>query len=47
MSALQRIAQQYYAAGLCPLPRVIGHDEPSFLDENGVIQPIRWGEYKI
>jgi hypothetical protein len=46
MIPLLTTAHVYYAAGLCPLPRVLGHVEPSYVDENGEIRSVPWGEYK-
>jgi hypothetical protein len=41
------VAQKYYTADLCPLPRVVGHVEPSHIDNRGVVQLIAWGQYKV
>ncbi len=40
-------ACSYWQAGLCPMPRVIGHVEPSYIDEQGEVRPIPWGQYKV
>jgi putative DNA primase/helicase len=41
------IARAYYQAGLCPLPRVSGSIEPTYIDPNGAVRSIRWGEYTV
>lgn len=46
-ASLLPIARAYWEAGLCPLPRVSGHVEPSYVDPHGVIQAITWGQYKV
>ena len=43
---LLNTACAYWNAGLCPLPRVIGHVEPSYIDNQGESQPISWSAYK-
>jgi hypothetical protein len=40
-------ARAYYLGGLCPLPRVVGHVEPSDIDTYGEIHAIAWSKYKI
>jgi P4 family phage/plasmid primase-like protien len=40
-------ADAYFHANLCPLPRVVGHIEPSAIDEHGEIHAITWGQYKV
>lgn len=39
-------ARMYFDAGLCPLPRAIGHDEPSYITPDGEVQSLPWGQYK-
>lgn len=43
---LLETARAYWNAGLSPMPRVLGHVEPSYIDAAGSIHPITWGEYK-
>lgn len=45
-SDLLETARAYWNAGLSPMPRVLGHVEPSYLDASGSIRAIPWGEYK-
>jgi hypothetical protein len=46
-STLLDTARAYWDAGLCPMPRVIEHVEPSFINDSGEIHSIRWGQHKI
>jgi hypothetical protein len=46
MHPLLDTARAYWDAGLTPMPRVIGHVEPSYIDDAGAITPILWGNYK-
>ena len=41
------VARALWDAGLCPLPRVSGHVEPSWVDQYGEVRSILWGGYKI
>jgi hypothetical protein len=45
-SSLLDVARAYWDAGLCPLPRVSGHVEPSYVDQHGEVHSILWGQYK-
>jgi hypothetical protein len=46
MVTLRETAHVYYQAGLVPLPRIVGHIEPSYLDMFGQIHAITWGRHK-
>ena len=41
---LLETARAYYGAGLFPLPRVIDHDEPSYITLAGDVHSIAWGQ---
>jgi hypothetical protein len=46
--SLTDTARAYWDAGLTPMPRVIGHVEPSYIDAvTGEIHSIPWGNYKV
>ena len=44
--SLLELARAYWDAGLCPLSRVSGHVEPSWVDRHGEVHSIQWGQYK-
>lgn len=46
-TTLLTLARAYWDAGLCPMPRVGDHVEPSYIDEHGEVQSIPWGQYKV